>query len=64
MKAYAAILSEPFPLARIDFYFVDGQIRFGEITFYHAGGCNNIQPHEWDLEIASWIDINNIKRGN
>ncbi len=64
MKSYAAILSEPFPLARIDFYCVDAQVWFGEITFYHAGGCNNIQPHEWDLKIASWIDINNIKREN
>lgn len=60
MAEYAAILSKPFAQCRIDFYNIDGKIYFGEITFYHGGGCNNIQPREWDLKIGSWIDINNI----
>lgn len=61
MKKYAAILSAPFTQCRVDFYNIDGNVYFGEMTFYHAGGVNNIQPIEWDLKIGSWIDISNIK---
>lgn len=61
MVSYATTLSKPFAHCRVDFYNIDGKVYFGEITFYHGGGCNNIQPHEWDLKIGSWIDVSNIK---
>lgn len=61
MVSYAATLSKPFAHCRIDFYNLDGKIYLGEMTFYHGGGCNYIQPHDWDLKIGSWIDISNIK---
>lgn len=61
MIEIAKCLSEPFPFCRVDLYNVDGKIYFGEITFYHGGGCNDIQPEEWDLKLGSWIDINNPK---
>lgn len=61
MIEIAQKLSEPFPYCRVDLYNVDGKIYFGEITFYHGGGCNDIQPEEWDLRIGSWIDTNNPK---
>ena len=61
MIEVARKLSEPFPFCRVDLYNLDGNIYFGEITFYHGGGCNNIQPEEWDLRLGSWIDINNPK---
>lgn len=58
MKEIASTLSKPFPFCRVDLYNVDGKVYFGEITFYHGGGCNDIQPQEWDYKIGSWIDIN------
>lgn len=61
MIEYAQILSKPFSHCRVDFYNVDGKIYFGEITFYHGGGCNDIQPLEWALRLGSWIDITKIK---
>ena len=61
MKEIAKELSNPFPFCRVDLYNVDGQIYFGEITFYHGGGCNDIQPKEWDLKLGSWIDLDNPK---
>lgn len=61
MIEIARTLSQPFPFCRVDLYNVDGKVYFGEITFYHGGGCNDIQPEEWDLKIGSWIDINNPK---
>jgi len=61
MIEFATILSKPFPFCRVDLYNVDGNIFFGEITFYHAGGYNHITPAKWDLRIGSWIDISKIQ---
>lgn len=61
MVEIARRLSQPFPHCRVDLYNVDGKIYFGEITFYHGGGCNKIEPEEWDFRIGSWININNPK---
>lgn len=61
MVEMARVLSKPFPHCRVDLYNIDGKVYFGEITFYHGGGCNNIQPEEWDYKIGSWIDIENEK---
>ena len=61
MVDIARKLSAPFPFCRVDLYNLDGEIKFGEITFYHGGGCNEISPQEWDVRLGSWIDINNPK---
>lgn len=61
MVEIARKLSQPFPHCRVDLYNVDGTIYFGEITFYHGGGCNKIEPEEWDIKMGSWIDINSSK---
>lgn len=61
MVEIARKLSEPFAHCRVDLYNLDGKIYFGEITFYHGGGCNEIRPEEWDYRIASWIDLNSPK---
>ena len=61
MVEIARELSTPFPFCRVDLYNVDGKVYFGEITFYHGGGCNDIQPEEWDLKIASWINLDSPK---
>lgn len=60
MKSYASILSEPFPHVRVDFYCVDGKIYIGEMTFYHMGACNKIEPCEFDLQLGEWVDISRI----
>ncbi len=61
MKEIAAKLSRPFPMCRVDLYNLDGKVYFGEMTFYHGGCCQAITPEEWDLKIASWIDLNSPK---
>jgi len=38
MLKYARILSKGFPHVRVDFYDVNGQVVFGELTFYSASG--------------------------
>lgn len=49
MIQYAQILSKDFPLVRIDFYFENSHIIFGEYTFAHFGCLNTFDPQEYDL---------------
>ena len=57
----AEILSSDFPFVRIDFYYANERIYFGEITFTPKNGHRAFTPKEMDLEIASWIDMNKYK---
>ncbi len=57
MKILAAKLSQGMPHARIDFYDINGQIYFGEITFFHWGGVVPFEPIEWDYAFGSWLTL-------
>lgn len=57
MREYAEILSAPFPFCRVDMYSVEERIIFGEITFFHAGGCNRMEPPEYQYLMGEWIDL-------
>ena len=48
MKQLAEILSKEIPHVRVDFYNINGQIYFGELTFYHWSGMVPFVPEEWD----------------
>lgn len=61
MVEIARKLSQPFPHCRVDLYNIDGKVYFGEITFYHGGGCNKITPEEWDFKMGEWINIHSDK---
>lgn len=50
-------LSKPFPHCRVDLYNVDGKVYFGEITFFHGSGYNDIHPYSADLMMGSWIPM-------
>lgn len=49
MVEYARILSKDFPHVRVDFYNIDGQIVFGELTFHNAAGYTKFGPDEFDF---------------
>ena len=53
MIKMAEKLSENFPQVRVDFYYFDEKIYFGELTFYHASGYQKIEPKEFDDYISS-----------
>lgn len=57
MKEFAAKLSEGTMHLRVDFYEVDGNLYFGELTFYQDSGFADIQPPEWDDILGSWISL-------
>lgn len=48
-------LSQDIPFVRIDLYNNNGQIYFGEITFYPAGGMGKFEPIEWDEKLGNYI---------
>lgn len=50
-------LSEGFPHVRIDLYTVNHKIYFGEMTFTNGSGFDKIKPHEFDLELGSYIKL-------
>lgn len=57
MKELAAILSKGIPHVRVDFYYINGQIYFGELTFFHWSGMTPFVPEEWDYTFGSWIKL-------
>jgi hypothetical protein len=42
---------------RIDLYFNNNKIYFGEITFYPGGGWEEFSPEVWDIKLGSMINI-------
>jgi hypothetical protein len=59
MIEIAEKLSAGFTFLRVDLYSLDnGEIKLGEITFYHGGGMSNVFiPEEWDSIFGSWIKL-------
>lgn len=57
MKELAAVLSKGIPQLRVDFYDINGDIYFGELTFYHHSGFETFEPEEWDYTFGEWITL-------
>lgn len=57
MKKMAAKLSAGIPQVRVDFYEVNGQVYFGEMTFFHSNGLAPVNPPEWNERLGSWIKL-------
>lgn len=57
MISLAEILSKSIPQLRVDFYYVEGKILFGELTFFTASGFDKFNPSEWDAIMGDWIDV-------
>ena len=57
MVELAEKLSIPLKFARIDFYEINGNIYFGEITFFPGNGMEEFSPEKWDYKIGSWIQL-------
>lgn len=54
MKELIGILAKDIPHVRVDFYEVNGQILFGEMTFFDQGGFLKLHPDSWENE---WGDL-------
>ncbi len=57
MKELASKLSQGIKTVRMDFYEINGQIYFGEYTFFSGGGFDlYIQP-EWEKQMGDWVNV-------
>lgn len=59
MLKAASILSEPFPFVRVDFYEIDGNAIFSELTF--TPGHNSAASREFLIKMGDLIDLSNIE---
>jgi hypothetical protein len=57
MLDLSRILSAGFPHVRVDFYYLNNQIIFGELTFFHQSGMGKFEPEEFELEMGSWLKL-------
>lgn len=57
MIRLSRILANGFPHVRVDWYEVNGNLYFGELTFYHFSGFMPFRPRYWDTTFGNWIDI-------
>ncbi len=57
MIEYAERLSKDIPFLRVDFYDVNGDIYFGELTFYPASGFGAFTDTDWDCKLGEWIKL-------
>lgn len=57
MLAFAEMLSVNIPQSRIDFYIVNNQLYFGEITLYTASGFQKMIPEEMDSILGNMIKL-------
>jgi hypothetical protein len=57
MLFIAERLSSGITFARIDLYYYNGSIYFGEITLHHGGGFEPFFPREYDRILGEHIDL-------
>lgn len=57
MTDLAQQLSMGMPHVRVDLYDVNGEIYFGELTFYSGSGNVPFVPEEWDYKIGEWLTL-------
>ncbi len=59
MLSIADKLSEISPFLRVDLYFINGEIYFGEMTFYPNSGVGRFTPKEWDVKLGRLLSLKN-----
>lgn len=64
MIELAQKLSKDIPHVRVDFYESEGNIYFGELTFFHWGGLVPFEPEEWDMRFGEWIVLPDKSESN
>lgn len=57
MIRFAEKLSDGLPFLRVDFYDVNRNVYFGELTFYPAAGMGDFTPDEWNMKLGDMIHL-------
>lgn len=59
MLECARLLSKDFPFVRIDFYNIEGEIFFGEFSFFPRSGLGRWNPVDADIQIGELLNLPN-----
>ena len=62
MIMVAEALADGFPFVRVDLYNIEGQIYFGEMTFYPWSGYVQFTPDAFDEELGKYFDLSRYKK--
>ncbi|MEK4158202.1 ATP-grasp fold amidoligase family protein [Paenibacillus sp. FSL R10-2779] len=57
MIEIAELLSKDFPHVRVDLYNINGEIIFGELTFFNASGYTKFEPDEFDFILGEQFNL-------
>lgn len=57
MIEIAGKLSQGIPHVRVDLYEINGNIYFGEMTFFTCSGYIPFEHEEWDYKFGEWINL-------
>lgn len=57
MKEFVEKLNAEKPFLRADFYDVEGNVYFGELTFYPATGLGQFTSEERDMKLGKWLPV-------
>ena len=57
MVQFAEKLSRDMIFVRVDFYESNGQLFFGELTFYPASGFKKFEPEYYDYLFGTWLQL-------
>lgn len=60
MKQVATKLSQGFAHVRVDLYYSNDKVYFGELTLYDSSGFDNLSSDRIDLEWGGWIDLPSV----
>lgn len=62
MIEVAAELSKGFPFVRVDLYYANSKVYFGELTFYPWSGYVKFRPEEFDYKLGELFDISSFHK--
>lgn len=57
MIKYAELLSKDIPFLRVDFYEINGDLYFSELTFYPGSGLESFKPDSYNDLLGSWLKL-------
>jgi len=42
---------------RVDWYYIEGELYFGELTLTHGNGIKKIAPPSFAIKMGNWISL-------
>lgn len=57
MVTIAERLSKDLKFLRVDLYNVNGNLYFGELTFYPSSGFGKFTSDDWDLRLGKFLTV-------